>query len=138
MTGLVVSKNFAVEGAPLNSNAMSKVDFVNLLEDTKRWSAPLGMYAMQPLGTQFTRQDAFSLAPLLIPDTNEIAGLVVDVQGLQFGMLAADTPIKGTRFENAIYRPGALSFKLRHLSHNVKMSWDDTNEHGEMVLTLRK
>jgi hypothetical protein len=135
MAGLVVSRNFAVAGAPLNRDAMRKVDFENLLEDTKQWKAPLGMYAMQPLGTKFTRQDVFSLAPLLIPGTNEIAGLVVDVQGLQFGMLAVDTPTKGTRFQNAIYRPGILSFKLGHLTHKIEMSWDDAKGHGEMELT---
>ena len=45
---------------------------------------------------------------------------------LQFGMLAVDTPTKGTRFEYSIYRPGTLNFKLGHLSHKIQMSWDDT------------
>src|SRR5262245_53889521 len=61
--------------------AIDKVDFVTLLESPSQWKPPLGLYAMQSIGSQFIRKDAFSLAPLLVPGMSEIAGLVADVQG---------------------------------------------------------
>jgi hypothetical protein len=81
MAGFLASKNFAIDGAPIDPASNSAVDFIELLEDVAQWKSPLGVYVVQSVGDQLVRQDTFAIAPLLIPGTRQIAGINLSCKG---------------------------------------------------------
>jgi hypothetical protein len=133
--GLAASKNFAIDGARLEGALDGEMNVIKLLEDPRGWKRPLGLYAMQGIGYQFTRKDNFEMAPILKTETDQLAGIVTDIQGFQLGLLATDHPIRGTGLDKAIYRPGRLIFEYGPVSHTLQLSWDDDIPHINITIS---
>jgi hypothetical protein len=120
---LAVSGNFAIDSAVIGNALDGVMNVLKLFEDVAAWRPPLGLYAMQGIGYQFTRKDEFQLAPIIRDGSDQLAGIITDIQGFQIGLLATDHPIKGTGFDKTIYRPGKLVFDLGRVTHSIQLCW---------------
>ena len=132
LLALGTSKNFSIDGVRLNK-LHPNMRPIELLEDASAWGPPLGMYATQSPGQMFTRSDSVGLAPLLITGSDDLVGLMADVQGVHLGLLAINHPIKGTGLDRSIFRPKNLFFKLGRLTHTIQMCWEDSREHIDIT-----
>jgi hypothetical protein len=133
-----VSKNFAIDGARIDTGFVERLRFAELLEDTTQWKPPLGMYLIQGINYQFTQKENIQLAPILRRGTEEVVGILTDLQGFQIGVLATDHDIIGTGLDKAVYRPGKLIFKMGRFTHVIEMSWDDNLPHMDITITWKK
>ena len=138
LAALAVSDNLADAGEKLTGQFHPSVNVTELLEHPEQWRAPLGMYFTQRLGARFQRSDTFGLAPLTIIETGELAGMLVDIQGLSIALLVAPRPIKGTPLEGSSYRPGALNFQSGRWTNSILLSWDDPHKHGHLTMTFER
>lgn len=134
--GLAASQSFAIDGARLEGALGGEMRVVELLEDVRAWKPPLGLHAMQGVGYQFTRKDDFQLAPILKTKTDQLAGIITDIQGFQLGLLATDHPIQGTGLDKSIYRPGKLIFEYGNVFHTLQLSWEDDLPHINITISL--
>jgi hypothetical protein len=134
---LAVSENFAIDGARLENALDGPMNVLKLYEDLSAWRRPLGLYAMQGVGYQFTRKDEIQLAPLLKRDDGQLVGINSDIQGFHLGLLAADHPIQGTGLDKAVYRPGRIVFDLGRVTHSIQFCWEDALPHITITITWK-
>jgi hypothetical protein len=134
---LAVSDNFAIDGARMENALDGAMNVLRLYEDVSAWKPPLGLYAMQGIGYQFTRKDEFQLAPIIRIENDQLAGIITDIQGFHTGLLATDHPIKGTGLDKAIYRPGKLVFDLGRVKHSIQLCWEDTLPHITITIAWK-
>ncbi len=137
LAAFAASKNLSVDGAVLDSNLINRLRVADLLENPFLWIRPMGMYFMQSVNQSFVRKDDFGLAPLLHNETNEISGMLFNIQGLQLALLAANHDVKETALEKVAYRPGALIFKIGRLIHKIQLCWDDKESHPSVQMVWR-
>ena len=114
-----VSGNFAIDGAVIDQNFVDRLRIVELLEDPKQWKKPLGFYLTRGLGHQFWRRDNIQIAPVVKTGGDEIMGITLDLQGLEFALLAADHDVTGTGLDKALYRPAAFVFDMDGTRHRI-------------------
>jgi hypothetical protein len=133
-----VSGNFAIDGAVIDQNFVDRLRTVQLLEDLGQWKKPMGFYLTRGLGHQFGRQDNVQLAPLVKTGGDEIIGITLDIQGLEFALLAANHDITGTGLDKALYRPGAFVFRMDGTKHRIQLSWEDGLPHQDVIITWKK
>lgn len=133
-----VSGNFAIDGAVIDQNFVDRLRIVDLLEDPAQWKKPTGFYLTRGLGHQFWRRDNFQLAPLVKVGGEEIMGITLDIQGLEFALLATDHDIKGTGLDKALYRPSAFVFRMGATTHRIQLSWEDGLPHEDVVITWKR
>ena len=131
---LAVSDNFAIDGAVMENALDGTMNVLRLYQDVSAWRPPIGLYAMQGVGYQFTRKDEFQLAPVIKEENDQLAGIVTDIQGFRIGLLATDHPIKDTGLDKAIYRPGKLVFDLGRVTYSIQLCWEDGLPH--MTITI--
>ena len=135
VASLSVSNNFAMAGTILEDSKIHKeVNFSALLEDVKLWRRPLGLYAMQTVGQTFTRDDKFAFGPIVLRESDEIVGLLADIQGLHIGLLAVSRPIQGTGLDRGLYRPSKLVIKMGETTHTIILSWEDGMKHEDVTM----
>ena len=120
-----VSGNFAIDGAVIDQNFVDRLRIVDLLEDVKQWKKPVGFYLTRGLGHQFWRRDHIRIVPVVMAGDDKIMGITLDLQGLEFALLAADQDLAGTGLDKALYRPGALEFDMNGNRHRIQLSWED-------------
>ena len=65
-------------------------------------------------------------------------GITLDIQGLEFALLAADHDITGTGLDKALYRPGAFVFDIGGVKHRIQLSWEDGLHHEDVTITRKK
>jgi hypothetical protein len=135
IAALGASKNFAIDGAQIDSAFVERLRLAELLEDPMRWRSPLGMYLMHGVGYQFAWRENLQLSPIVRRGSDEIVGVIVDIQGFQIGVLADDHDIRGTGLDRAVYRPCSLAFKMGHLTHTIQICWDDALPHMDVTIT---
>jgi hypothetical protein len=133
LAALAVSHNLFVNQRKLVNKIHAEINFVELLQEISRWRRPLGMYTMQLVGQTFTYHGNFSFGPIIMRDSNEIVGLLTDIQGIHIGLLAADQEIQGTGLDRGFYRPGKLIFKLGNVTHSIQLCWEDELKHDEIT-----
>jgi hypothetical protein len=134
VAALAVSENFAIDGARMENALDGATNVLRLYEDVTAWLPPLGLYAMQGIGHQFTRKDEFQLAPIIREGNDQLAGILTDIQGFHIGLLATDHSIKGTGMDKAIYRPGKLVFDLGRVTHSIQLCWEDALDHITIMI----
>jgi hypothetical protein len=135
MTGLAAANGLSMQGQPLSRVLHPTIDLETLLQDPLSWIAPRGFYLVHKLGTKFQANAVVQFQPLVFRGSDTLSGLLANVQGLAFGLLAIDTPRQHTPLQNAIYRPGRLRFHLGALTHTIIMSWEDGAGHVDIDLT---
>ena len=64
--------------------------------------------------------------------------LSIDIEGLEFALLAADHDITGTRLDKALFRPGALVFDMDGVKHRIRLSWGDGLPHEDVLVRRKK
>jgi hypothetical protein len=133
-----VSGNFAIDGAVIDQNFVDRLRIVELLEDPKQWKKPLGFYLTRGLGHQFWRRDNIQIAPVVKTGGDEIMGITLDLQGLEFALLAADHDVTGTGLDKALYRPAAFVFDMDGTRHRIQLSWEDGLSHQDVIFTWKK
>lgn len=133
-----VSGNFAIDGAVIDQNFVDRLRVVELLEDPKQWKKPAGFYLTRGLGHQFWRRDNIQIAPVVKTGGDEIVGITLDLQGLEFALLAADHDVTGTGLDKALYRPGAFVFDMGGTKHRIELSWEDGMPHQDVIITWKK
>jgi hypothetical protein len=138
LAAFAVSNNFAIDGAKIDNEFVERLRLPELLEDTKQWNPPLGMYLIQGVGYTFSWRETLELAPILKRGTEEVVGITTNIQGFQIGVLATDHDITGTGLDKAVYRPGRLIFKMEHLTHVIEMCWDDDLPHMDVTITWKR
>ena len=124
-----VSGNFAIDGAVIDQNFVDRLRIVELLEDPKQWKKPAGFYLTRGLGHQFWRRDNIRIAPVLKTGGDEIIGITLDLQRLEFALLVADHDVTGAGLDKALYRPGAFVFDMGGTKHRIELSWEDGLPH---------
>ena len=102
-----VSGNFAIDGAVIDQNFVDRLRIIDLLQDVKQWKEPVGFYLTRGLGHQFWRHENIRIAPVVKAGGDEIMGVTLDLQGIEFTLLAAGHDLAGTGLDKALYRPGA-------------------------------
>jgi hypothetical protein len=137
LAAFAVSKNFAIDGARIDDAFAERLRLSELLEDTRQWRPPLGMYLMQGIDHQFAWRESIQFAPILKRGTEEVVGITTDIQGFQVGLLAADHVIAGTGLDKAVYRPRRLIFKMGRLTHTIDFSWNDNLPHMYVTITWK-
>jgi hypothetical protein len=70
--------------------------------------------------------------------SDEIMGIILDIEGLEFAVLAADHDITGTRLDKALFRPGALVFDMDGVKHRIQLSWGDGLPHEDVLVRRKK
>jgi hypothetical protein len=138
LAALGVSKNLAIDGAVIDQEFVNRLGIVGLLEDVAKWTRPLGLYLVQGIGHQFTRRNTLDLAPLVRDGSDEIVGILMNIQGFEIALIAGDHDITGTGLEKALYRPGALIFEIGKVRHTIQMSWEDGLDHTGVTIGLKK
>jgi hypothetical protein len=133
-----VSGNFAIDGAVIGQDFVDRLRIVELLEKSALWRKPVGFYLLRGLGHQFWRRDNVQLAPIVRAGGDQVMGITLDVQGLEFALLAADHDITGTGLDKALYRPGALAFDMGGVRHRIQFSWEDGVPHEDVIITWKK
>jgi hypothetical protein len=78
-----ISGNFAIDGAVIDQNFVDRLRIVQLLEDVRTWTKPLGFYLTRGLGHQFWRRENLQIAPVVKTGGDEIMGITIDIQGLE-------------------------------------------------------
>lgn len=129
-----VSRNFAISGTAIDQDFVDRLRIVELLENPKAWTSPLGLYVLGGQGHQFTQRSDIQVAPLMRLD-GDLIGLMMDIRGLALGLLATPHDIATTEFGKAFYRPSALVFDMAGVRHRIVLSWEDGQQHVEVVLT---
>jgi hypothetical protein len=76
------------------------------------------------------------MAPLTMPDSSQLVGMLANIQGFEIGLLAISVPI--TNDFAAAYRPRTLRFVLKQAKHTIVLSWEDRHKHGNIEYTLRR
>jgi hypothetical protein len=109
-----------------------------LLEDLTKWKKPLGFYLTRGLGHQFWRRDNIQLAPVVKTGGDEIMGITLDLQGLEFALLAAEHDVTGTGLDKALYRPGAFVFRMGATMHRIQLSWEAGLRHEDVIITWKR
>ena len=137
LAALAVSKNFAIDGAVLDDKVAERLRLPELLEDPTSWRRPLGLYMMEGANYTILQRETLQFAPLTDRDTREVIGILINIQGLQLSLLALDHAIEGTGLDKAVYRPGTFTFRIGHLTHSIKLSWDDEFPHMNFTLTWK-
>jgi hypothetical protein len=132
-----VSGNFAIDGAVIDQNFIDRLRIVDLLEDVKEWKRPVGFYLTRGLGHQFWRRDNIQIAPVVKTGGDEIMGITLDLQGLEFALLAAEH-VTNTGLDKALYRPGAFVFQMGATMHRIRLSWEDGLRHEDVIITWKK
>jgi hypothetical protein len=135
LAACAASDNLSSSGDKLPGEFHSSVNVTELLEHPEQWVHPVGLFFTQKLGARFKRGDTFSLAPLTVTETNELAGMLVDVQGLTMALHVANRSIKGTGLDQALFRPGGLHFHIGARRHSIHISWNDPHKHGYITMT---
>ncbi len=133
-----VSGNFSIDGAVIDPDFVNRLRIVELLEDVKQWRKPLGFYLTRGLGHQFWRRDNIQIAPVVKTGGDEIVGITLDLQGLEFALLATDHEVAGTGLDKALYRPAAFDFKMGAATHRIQLSWEDGLPHENVTITWKK
>jgi hypothetical protein len=98
----------------------------------------LGFYLTRGLGHQFWRRDNIQIAPMVKTGGDEIMGITLDLQGLEFAPLAADHDVTGTGLDKALYRPAAFVFDMDGTRHRIQLSWEDGLPHQDVITTWKK
>lgn len=132
-----VSKNFAIDGAAIDQRFIDRLSIIELLERTAAWQMPVGFYLRRGLGHQFWRRDNVQLAPIVKTGTDTIMGILLDIQGLEFALLAANHDLTGTGLERALYRPGVFIFDIADVKHHIQLSWEDGRHHEDVIITWK-
>jgi hypothetical protein len=133
-----VSGNFSIDGAVIDADFVNRLRIVELLEDVKLWKKPVGFYLTRGLGHQFWRRDNIQIAPVVKTGGDEIVGITLDIQGLEFALLATDHDVAGTGLDKALYRPAAFDFKMGAATHRIQLSWEDGLPHENVTITWKK
>jgi hypothetical protein len=133
-----VSGNFAIDGAVIDQHFVDRLRVVELLEDPAVWRKPMGFYLLRSLGHQFFRRDNVQLAPVVRAGGDEVMGITLDIQGLEFALLAAEHDITGTGLDKALYRLGVFVFDMGGVRHRIQLSWEDGLSHEDVIITLKK
>ena len=133
-----VSGNFAVDGAVIDQDFIGRLRVIDLLEDVKRWGKPVGFYLTHGLGHQFWRRDNIRIAPVVKLGSGEIMGITLDIQGLEFALLATDHDLAETGLDKALYRPGAFVFDMTETKHRIQLSWEDGLPHEDVIVSWKK
>lgn len=133
-----VSGNLAIDGAVIDQNFVDRLRIIALLEDVKQWKKPVGLYLTRGLGHQFWRRDNIQIAPVATAGGDEIMGITLDIQGLEFALLAADQDIAGTGLDKALDRPGALVFDMNGTRHRIQLSREDSLPHEDVTITWKR
>jgi hypothetical protein len=132
------SGNFSIDGAVVDQDFIKRLQIVELLEDPKRWKKPVGFYLTRGLGHQFWRRDNIQIAPVVKTGGDEIVGITLDLQGLEFALLAADHDVAGTALDKALYRPATFLFDMDGIRHRIQLSWEDGLPHEDVIITWKK
>jgi hypothetical protein len=133
-----VSGNFAIDGAAIDQSFVERLRIVDLLEDPKQWKKPVGLYLTRGLSHQFWRRDSIQIAPVVKTGGDEIMGITLDLQGLEFALLATDHDVAGTGLDKALYRPGAFVFDMGGTKHRLELSWEDGLHHQDVIITWKR
>jgi hypothetical protein len=133
-----VSRNFAVDGTVIDQDIVDRLQIIQLLEDVRKWETPLGLYFTRAIGQQFTRTDTIQIAPLVKLGADEIVGIVLDLQGLHFALVAEEHDIAGTALKDALYRPGGFIFHVGDATHRIRLSWEDGLRHEDVIMEWTK
>jgi hypothetical protein len=133
-----VSGNFSIDGAVIDPDFVNRLRIVELLEDVKQWRKPLGFYLMRGLGHRFWRRDNIQIAPVVKTGGDEIVGITLNLQGLEFALLATDHDVADTGLDKALYRPAAFDFKIGAATHRIQLSWEDGLPHENVTITWKK
>jgi hypothetical protein len=86
---------------------------------------------------RFWRRDNIRIAPVVKAGGDEIMGITLDLQGLEFALLAADQDLAGTGLDKALYRPGAFMFDIG-TRHRILLSWEDGLPHEDVIITWKR
>jgi hypothetical protein len=132
-----VSGNFAIDGAVIDQNFVDRLSIIALLEDVEEWKKPIVFYLTRGLGHQFGRRDNIQIAPIVKTGGDKIIGITLDLQGLEFALLAAQH-VTDTGLDKALYRPGAFVFKMGATTHRIQLSWEDGLRHEDVIITWKK
>jgi|SRR5215813_7852105 len=132
-----VSKNFAIDGAVIDQEFIDRLRIIELLEKPRAWQQPVGFYLVRGLGHQFWRRENVQLAPIVKAGGDTVMGITLDIQGLEFALLAAEHDINGTGLDRALYRPGAFVFNMAGVEHRIQISWEDGGCHEDVIITWK-
>ena len=69
---------------------------------------------------------------------DEIIGITLDLQGLEFALLATDHDVAGTGLDRVLYRPAAFDFQMGATTHRIQLSWEDGLPHENVTITWKK
>jgi hypothetical protein len=119
------SRQLAVDGAILDRDFIEQLGVISLLETASAWTKPAGLYFLGRPGQRFAQRAQLQLAPLLRTPDNALIGLLMDVQGWGFALLAADRGV----IPNGLYRPASLIFDMAGVRNIIKLSWEDVHPH---------
>jgi hypothetical protein len=133
-----VSKNFAIDGAVIDQEFIDRLRIIELLEKPGLWLKPAGFYLLRGLGHQFWRREDVKLAPIVKIGSDTVVGITLDIQGLEFALLAADHDITGTGLDKALYRPDAFVFDIAGVKHRIQLSWEDGECHVDVIITWKQ
>jgi hypothetical protein len=136
LSAMAESNNLASNGVRLSGDFHPSVEVADLLKDIESWQFPLGLYFTQRLGHELSVDNSLSMAPLTMPDSSQLVGMLANIQGFEIGLLAISVPI--TKDFAAAYRPGTLRFVLKQAKHTIVLSWEDRHKHGNIEYTLRR
>jgi hypothetical protein len=136
LSAMAESNNLANDGKRLSGDFHPSVEIAELLQDTDRWQFPLGLYFTQRLGHNLNIDNSISLAPLTMPESDQLVGMLANFQGFEIALFAISAPVT-KEFESA-YRPSTLRFHLKGAKHTIMLSWQDSHKHGDIEYTLQR
>jgi hypothetical protein len=138
LAALGTSGNFAIDGAVIDPSFVDRLRIVELLEKPAFWKEPLGVYLLRGPRHQFKQREDVQLAPIIEKNGAGIVGITLNIQGLEFALLASEHDVRGTGLDKAIYRPDALEFNMAGLRHRIQLSWEDATPHQDVLITWQR
>lgn len=136
LKALAVSGNLARGRQRLPGMFQEDVRLIEMLDDPRQWPKLTGLYFIMRPGTRTENRNHFQLAPLYGLTNDVIAGLVANILGLPFLLMAEPPDIsKSPSLQTAIYRPGSISVTVGTVINRIDISWDDNLVHPPTSLT---
>jgi hypothetical protein len=137
LAGFGSTRNFANKGERLPGSFHPLISISCMLQDVSSWPATAGLYYTQKLGEPLLRGDHFWMAPLSTP-SEELAGMLVSIQGFEFTFLAVPTQANPELArKSGVYRPQRMVFKMPEVTNVIELPWEDGKQHREILATFQ-
>ena len=129
------SRNLARAGVRLDGRFDAGIYVAELLLQPERWIRPMGLYFTLRQGEHYQRKSVFAFAPLASTYTDRVAGMTLDVNGMEFALLLSGDQNIPAVMHNTCYHPTNIRFRHRDVTHRIQICWIDRKHRGDIVVS---